>query len=57
MAKAAKLVNSFFQSLLDFVETSQMARANRIVSELEKRERSKSTMQYMAIELLNLMAA
>jgi hypothetical protein len=43
MAKAAKLVNSFFQSLLDFVETSQIARATRNVSELEKRERSKST--------------
>ena len=37
MAKAVKLVNNLFQSVLNFVETSQMARAQRIVSSVEKK--------------------
>ena len=37
MAQAVKLVNSLFQSVLYFVETSQMARAQRIVSSVEQK--------------------
>lgn len=37
MAQAVKLVNNFFQSVLEFVETSQMARAERIVSNFDRK--------------------